>query len=72
MKVTVDSIFFAYSNAYDALKIKLNDPTSLIIHEIFPDEYNVKLIYEGSMFKTLKYIEFPSDADFTMFILKWS
>jgi hypothetical protein len=71
MKVEVDTIYYAYINAWKALEAKLKVPTPHNVHQKFPREYNVKLHYTGAI-RELKYIEFPSDADFTMFILKWS
>jgi hypothetical protein len=71
MKVEVDNIFHAYSNAWQALEAKLKPETSLEVHNKFPREYNVKLHYSGEI-SILTHIEFPSDAAFTWFMLRWS
>lgn len=71
MKVDVDTIFDAYRNAWQALKTKLKTESSLEVHNKFPREYNVKLHYSGGHMR-LTHIEFPSDAAFTWFIMRWS
>jgi hypothetical protein len=71
MKVEVDKMYHAYSKAWRALEAKLKTESSLEVHNKFPREYNVKLHYSGGL-GMLTHVEFPSDADFTWFILKWS
>ena len=50
----------------DARKIYKSDP-----HQLYEKIYNVKL-HKGGLLKSAEYIEFPSEADAIIFLLKWS
>jgi hypothetical protein len=71
MKVDVIEMYPAYSNAWQALKAKLKIESHHGVHIKFPIEYNVKLHYSEDL-RILTHVEFPSDAAFTWFLLRWS
>jgi hypothetical protein len=50
----------------DARKIYKSSP-----HQLYEKIYNVKL-HQGGTLKSAEYIEFPSEADAIMFLLRWS
>lgn len=40
-------------------------------HNVYEYQYNVKL-HRGGILYTTEYVEFPSESEATMFVLRWS
>ncbi len=72
IKPIKDVPFHALIKAAQFLREKYNTGPSTVISDKFENEFGIKIHYTNDILTFEDEIEFSSEADYTMFLLRWS